>query len=176
MNEAAAARLDPAQAGELARVLDLQAQWENLRETPAREERGYSTAHLQGRQKTFEAFRSSLKAYTVRYRTAQIPEVTLNSPVRVGSWCRSVRAVFERAAAATGCPAHAVEKAYRMADRIAARLKIAPVGRAVPLAAVGDAVRGLDAIIGWCDGLAAVAVVPPAAPEPASYEVGERAA
>ena len=79
----------------------------------------------------------------------------MNTPVRVGVWCRVVRAVFRRARpeAGTDGPTHAVEKAYRLADRIAARLKVEPVGRGSPPDSIGSAVGALDAVTLWCDGL-----------------------
>ena len=64
-----------------------------------------------------------------------MPELTLNTPDRVGAWCRAVRAVFRRAepvGVGSDRPTHAVEKAYRLADRIAARLKTSPLGRESP--------------------------------------------
>ena len=157
MSEQAAEKLDPEQAAELVRVIDLQAQWENTRAEPARPDGGYSTPDLNGRQRTYEAFRSRLAAYTARYKAAEVPETTLNTPQRVGVWCRAVRAVFRRAGheAGTDCPTHAVEKAYRLADRIAARLKVEPVGRGSPPDGIGAAVGVLDAVILWCDGLVA---------------------
>jgi hypothetical protein len=152
MSEQAAEKLDPAQAAELVWVIDLQARWENVRAGPAQADGGYSTPDLHGRQRTYEAFRSRLAAYTARYKAAEVPETTLNSPDRVAVWCRAVRAVFRRAGheAGTECPTHAVEKAYRLADRIAARLKVEPVGRGSPPDSIGTAVGALDAVILWC--------------------------
>ena len=161
MSESAAEMLDPAQAAELSRVIDLQARWENMRDDPARVGAGFSTPDLQGRQRAYETFRARLAAYTARYRAAQVPELTLNTPDRVGAWCRAVRAVFRRAepvGVGSDRPTHAVEKAYRLADRIAARLKTSPLGRESPPDGIPSAVRDLDAVIRWCDGL----VGPPA--------------
>jgi hypothetical protein len=90
--------------------------------------------------------------YTARYKAAEMPETTLNSPDRVSVWCRAVRAVFLRAGHESGaeCPTHVMEKAYRLADRIAARLKVAPVGRGSPLDGVGAVFGALEAVIQWC--------------------------
>jgi hypothetical protein len=155
MSESAAEMLDPAQAAELSQVIDLQARWENMRDDPERVGVGFSTPDLQGRQRAYEMFRARLAAYTARYRAAQVPELTLNTPDRVGAWCRAVRAVFRQAEPGAGSnrPTHAVEKAYRLADRIAARLKTGPVGREVSPGGTPSAVRNLDAVIRWCDGL-----------------------
>lgn len=157
MSEHAAETLDPAQAAELVRVIDLQARWENMRAEPTGADGGYSTPDLHGRQRTYEVFRSRLAAYTARYKAAEVPETTLNTPGRVGVWCRTVRAVFRRARHEAGaeCPTHAIEKAYRLADRIAARLKVEPVGRGSPPDGIAAAVGALDAVILWCDELAA---------------------
>ncbi len=158
-SERAAEELDPAQAAELVRVIDLQARWENTRAEPVGADGESSPSNLHGRQRAYEAFRSRLAAYTTRYKAAEVPETSLNTPVRVGMWCRVVRAVFRRARpeAGTDCPSHAAEKAYRLADRIAARLKVEPVGRASPPDGIGAAIGALEAVILWCDGL----VTPP---------------
>ena len=63
LTEAAAEALNPAQAAALAQVLDLQAEWQNLKE----DGRDFSTPRLQGLQRTFEAFRAGLAAYTAQY-------------------------------------------------------------------------------------------------------------
>jgi hypothetical protein len=154
-SEREAERLDAVQAAELVGVIDLQARWENMRAGPAQADGGYSTPDLLGRQRTYEAFRSRLATYTARYKAAEMPETTLNSPERVAVWCRAVRAVFRRARFESGAesPTHAVEKAYRLADRIAARLKVEPVGRGSPPDGIGAVVGALDAVIQWCGGL-----------------------
>src|SRR5262245_8728470 len=156
MSESNAAHLDPAQAAELARVIDLHARWENLRANPARLTAAYSVLDLQELQRAFEAYRVRQAAYTARYHAAEIPELTRNSPERVGTWCRVVRAVFRRAEREAGSayPAHAVEESLRLADQIAARRKKDPVERVAPENSIGGAIRILDMVIRWCDGLA----------------------
>jgi hypothetical protein len=146
MTESAAGRLTPARAAELARVLDLQSRWENLRAegTP-------STAQLHALQTAFEAYRVRMAAYTARDRSEPVPELSPTKPDRLGAWCRTVRAVLSRAERGE-CPTHVLEKAHRVADRIAARVKAEPAGRGSPTDLAG-AIRQLDAVIAWCDGL-----------------------
>lgn len=154
MSERTAEQLAPAQAAELAAVIDAQARWENMRCDPPHAGDN-SSAALQGRQKAYDAFRTRLAAYTAKYRAAQVPEPTLNTPERVAVWCRAVRAVLLRAEPAAGAhPAHVVAKAYRLAERIAARMGNAAPGRAAPADEMAGAVRALDAVIAWCDVLA----------------------
>ena len=87
--ETPAGTLEPAQAAELALLVELEARWENLRKPPSpTPEVPYSTQELHGRQKTYEAFRARLAAYNQRYRPAHIPELLLNTPARLGLWCR----------------------------------------------------------------------------------------
>ena len=155
MSERTAEQLAPAQAAELAAVIDSQARWENMRSDPPHAGDNTSSA-LQARQKAYDAFRTKLAAYTVKYRAAQVPEPTLNTPERVAVWCRAVRAVLQRAepAAAGAHPAHVVAKAFRLAERIAARVGSAALERGAPADDVSGAIRALGAVIAWCDALA----------------------
>ena len=172
MSETLAEKLDPVQAVELARVLELQAKWENMRETQAGGTATFSTLDLQERQRAYDGFRTRLAAYTARYRTVQIPETTLNGPERVGVWCRTVRAVLRRAEseAKTDSVSHIITKAYRLVNRIAARLKLDPVERGTTADGIASAIRSLDVVIGWCDDLAGtpaiIGTVRPVAIEP----------
>jgi hypothetical protein len=136
-------------------MIDLQARWENMRVGPALADAGYTTPDLHDRQRTYEAFRSRPAAYTARFTASEVPETTLNGPDRVAVWCRAGRAVFRRAGDEVGteCPTHAMEKADRLADRIAARLKVEPLGRGSPPDSIGAAIGALDAVILWCGGL-----------------------
>ena len=143
MRPADAENLSPAQAADLVHVLDLQASWENQREYPARNTA--SVAQLHARQKAHDALQTALRAYAGKYRNAAVPETTQNLPDRLAAWCRVMRTVCRRAEGA--CPANVIEKVYRLADRIAARTGKDPVGR--------DQAGGLDAVIEWCDSLAA---------------------
>jgi hypothetical protein len=165
MNERAAEKLDPEQAAELARVIDLQSRWENMRG-----ETGDSVAQLHAIQKAFEAYRVGLAEYAARYRSEQVPDLSPSGPDRLGAWCRAVRAVCRRAEGCD-CPSHLVAKAHRMADRIAARVGADPVAREPPADTAG-AIRQLDAVIAWCDGL--VGLRPPESGS--AFEVGGRPA
>ena len=161
LTESVAETLPQAQAAGLARVIDLQAQWENLRDKPGRPASDYSTPDLHGRQKAYEAFRVVKAEYAAQYRASEVPEMTLNTPERVAGWCKAVRAVFRRAETGPG-PVAAVEKAYRMADRIALRLKVEAIARN-PVGTATDAIASLNAVIQWCDMLALPVVLKEAA-------------
>ncbi|WP_171475179.1 hypothetical protein [Frigoriglobus tundricola] len=149
ITERTAEQLAPVQAAELAAVIDAQARWENLRGEPSRGGDGTPTA-LQNRQKAYEAFRSRQAAYTTQYRTAPVSETTLNTPDRLGEWCRTARAVLLRAETAA-CPAHLIAKAHRLADRIATRLGTTIVERGAPVEDTAGAIRELTAVIAWCE-------------------------
>jgi len=151
LNEAAADLLDPAQAADLARILELQAQWENHRDDPAR--RGCTTSDLQDRQKAYGTYRSRVADYAARYRAVEIPEQPLNTPERLAAWCRLVRAVFRRAEGAADKPDQVVAKLHRLTDRIATRLKADAVERGPHPENVAAAVGEFDAVVRWCDGL-----------------------
>jgi hypothetical protein len=144
----AAETLDPAQASALAEVMDLEARWENLRAGGPEP----STIDLQHRQRAYEAFRARLAAYTSRYKTLRVPELTPNGPDRLGAWYKTVRAVLCRAEPGTAYPAHVIDKAYRLADRLAARLNHPAVARGTA-DGIEAAVRELDGLVQWCEAL-----------------------
>ncbi len=146
-----AGALAPEQAAELARVMELQACWENVRDDST----AGGVAGLRERQRRYDAFRAALAGYASRNRAADLPELTLSSPERVGGWCRAVRAVCRKAGPTAEAPVQVIEKAYRLADRIAARLKVAPADRSDHREGMTGAVEALDAIVAWCDGLGA---------------------
>src|SRR4051812_17148601 len=84
--------IDAAQAAELTVLLDLEARWENLRAARAGTPQGPSvTQDLQGMQRAYDAFRAQLRAYQLRYSPAHASELLLNTPARLGKWCRQVR-------------------------------------------------------------------------------------
>ena len=153
LSDSAAEKMSTEQATALARVLDLQARWENHRDDPAKT--ATSTADLQTRQKAFEAFRSALREYAVTHNDSRFPEPTQNVPERLVIWCRALRAVFRRAEGPGS--AFLVSKVHRLADRIAARTGLAPVERQ-PVADRDATVRELDAVVAWCERAAAPAV------------------
>ena len=148
MNESTAERLVPEQAAELARVLDLQSRWENMRV-----DGGDSIVHLQALQRAFEAYRLRKAEYTTRYRNEQTPDLSPSGPNRFGAWCRALRAVFRRATEGIECPVQVIAMACRQADRIAERVKAEPVGRESPPTDMAGAIRQLDALIAWSDRL-----------------------
>jgi hypothetical protein len=153
-------KLDPAQAAALAVLVDLEARWENLRHTrPRPQEAGAATQDLHDKQKAYEAFRAKLVAYNKRYRPPHVPELLLNTPARLGIWCRRMRDLHVQVGEQPGahCPAHLLEKAYRCADRVAARLGKPPVSRPAPPGDIPAAVRDLEALSRWCDELAGAA-------------------
>jgi hypothetical protein len=159
MREVCARNLDPAQAAELALLVDLEARWENLRNTPPRDP-GVSpaTQDLHGKQKAYEVFRAKLAAYNKRYTPAHVPELLLNTASRLGAWCRRMRDLFGRVESnpAGHCPVHLLEKAYRCADRVAARMGKDRVCRSPLPADIEAAIRDLDALCQWSDELARV--------------------
>lgn len=155
MKEQTAERLAPARATELAQVLDLQAQWENLRADNID-----STVHLQSLQKAFEAYRSRQAAYIASNPSEPIPELSPTRPARLGAWCRTVRAVLRRSGEGSNCPTHVVTKIHRLADQIAARVNVEPAGRESPTD-MTSAIQQLDAIITWCDRLDGSIQLPP---------------
>src|SRR5262245_13998481 len=95
MKEASVRTLDPAQAAELARLVDLEACWENLRKTPFQaSEAGGSPQDLHRKQKAYDAFHAQLVAYNKLYTPAHVPELLLNTPSRLGIWCRRMRNLY----------------------------------------------------------------------------------
>jgi hypothetical protein len=157
--DAAVVNLSPAQAIDLALLVDLEARWENLRGTPARAPGGPGTQDLQGKQKAYEAFRARLAAYNKRYAPAHAAELLLNTPSRLGKWCRAMGRLYAQVEdhAQAPCPVHLVEKAYRWADRVADRAQRERLVRPAAPATLAAAIRDLDALAQWCDGLARVA-------------------
>ena len=147
LTEAAVAALSPTQAADLARVLDLQAEWQALKE----DGRDYSTARLQGLQRTFEAFRVGLAAYAARYGADPAAEATPTTPASLGAWCRAVRAVVGRADLAPGGgPAPLAIRAYHLADGLAERLGRRPVVRAAEAGHREGVLAALETVEAWC--------------------------
>jgi hypothetical protein len=147
--------LDPGQAAELSLLVDLEARWENLRKMAP----GYSLQDLQARQKAYDAFHARLVAYNRRYTPAHVPELLLNTPLRLALWCRKMRDLYrqvEQLPQGHG-PVHLLDKAYRCADHIATRLQTDPASRPAALPGTSHATAGaLEALAEWCDSLASV--------------------
>lgn len=160
LSETAVANLDAAQAVELLRVLELQAFWENLKENaPAKD---VPTAQLKDRQKAYEAYRSRLAAYTAKFRTFPLPELTQNSPKWVAQWFRIVRAVVRAAAdgANAELPTNLVAKANRLGLRVAERLKRPPLPLPAAPATFAAAAEQLETLIAWGEAPAAAPAEP----------------
>jgi hypothetical protein len=143
-----AENLSPEQATALVGVLNLQAKWDGLLA-----DKGPKTglSELHARQKANDAYQTAIRDYTTKYRNPAVPEPTQAMPDRLAVWCRVLRVVFGKAEG--GSPAQVMGKVYRLADRITARVGNAPVARGSG-ADLPAAVRDLDVVIAWCDGLA----------------------
>jgi hypothetical protein len=163
MTEAAADALSPTQAAALAHVLDLQAEWQNLKE----DGRDSSTARLQGLQRTFEAFRVGLAAYAALYGADPGPERRPTDPEHLAAWCLVTRAVVRRADPwpGGGGPAQVAVRAYRLADELADRQGREPVARTAEAATRDGVLAVLEAVGAWCGGLTS---------RPPSYETAAR--
>jgi hypothetical protein len=163
--------LDPVQGAELTWLVDLEARWENSLHD-SRRTRGTqaATRDLHELQKAYEAFRSRLQAYNRRYASAHVTELLLNTPARLGKWCRAMRNLYLRVRddPKCHCPTSLMEKAYRWADQLAARLCIDPFSRQPAPADIEATVQQLNALSEWCDGRAR-----PAAAKTASAHGGE---
>ena len=157
LKKASGDNLDPAQAVELALLVDLEARWENLRATSLQLlDTPPSTENLKVKQRAYEAFRAKLAEYNKRYVPAHVPELLLNNPVRLGRWCRAMRNLYIRVEhdPQVHCPLHLLEKAYRWADHVADKKSMGHISHSVPPSVVGAAIRDLEALGQWCDGLA----------------------
>jgi hypothetical protein len=146
--------VDAAQAAELTALLDLEARWENLRAArPGAPQAPPATQDLQGMQRAYDAFRAKLKCYQMRYSPGHATELLLNTPARLGRWCRQVRDLYLRAgqAAQAHPPAHLLEKAYRWADRLADRSGKGRATHPTPPATAEAGIRDLEALAAWCD-------------------------
>ena len=158
--EPALTNLPPAQAKELSLLVELEAQWENMRKPPSRPQgRASLTQDLLGIQKAYDAFRGKLVAYNKRYSPAHVPELLLNTPSRLAIWCRAMRKLFLQVEddPQVRCPVYLVEKAYRSAERMSGRMDKGCVSRPPPRSTVRAAIEDLESLAQWCDALAASA-------------------
>ncbi len=157
ITEAQVGDLDPTQATELSLLVDLEACWENLRKVPSRHDDAQtSLKDLSAKQKAYDAFRIRLVAYNKRYTPAHVPELLLNNPARLGTWCRVMRKLFlvRQHDAQDHGPLHLLEKAHRWADHIGVRMSRDPLARTPRPITMADAIRDLEALAQWCDDLA----------------------
>jgi hypothetical protein len=155
---AAAGSLDPDQAAELSLLVDLEARWENLRKGAP----GYSLQDLQARQRAYDAFHVKLVAYNRRYTPPHVPELLLNTPLRLALWCRKMRDLYRQVELLPQghCPVHLLEKAHRCADHLATRLQTDPASRPATLpGTIHDTAGALEALAHWCDALAGVPAI-----------------
>jgi hypothetical protein len=150
--------LDPAQATELSLLVDLEACWENMRKSAPLHVRA-TLLELASRQDACDRFRTRLRAYNKRYAPAHVTDLLLNSPTRLGLWCRAMSNLYRQVEhdPHAHCPAHLLEKAYRWADQIGVRMSKSLVSRATPPATIGDVIRLLEALVEWCGDLIGVA-------------------
>jgi hypothetical protein len=160
MKEASIMTPDPAQASELALLVDLEARWENLRKTPSQTAgAGLTMQDLHAKQKAYDAFHARLVAYNKQYTPAHVPELLLNTPSRLGIWCRAMRDLYLLVEhdPQGHCPVYLLEKAYRWADHIGTRMNKDRVNRSTPPSNIQAAIRDLEALGQWCDDLSRVA-------------------
>lgn len=156
MNQGDAVKLDTAQARDLAILVDLEARWENLRSTA---NAGAAPPDLQINQKAYEAFRTKLAAYNNLYTPAHVPELLLNTPTRLGIWCRRMRDLFMLVEddPLCHCPVHVPQKAQRCAQRIGMRMNRAWVSK-TQSDTMQAAIRDLETLRQWCEELAREAI------------------
>ena len=161
MTLATAAYTDQAQAEALARLVEVEALWENMPPAGTRnKEAPGSVRNLRDKQKAFDSYRAHLVAYNRRYDPAYEAEWAANTPARLAAWCRRMRDLFQRIPDTEPCPVHLMDKVYRRADRIGVRLAKEPVGRTTPLEHVRDAIHDLGAVAEWCDALSVANAAP----------------
>jgi hypothetical protein len=146
------------QAVALISLLDLEARWENLPRSEVRDDASATAKGLRAKQSAYDAYHTRLVAYNRQYRPAHDGESAVNSPARLGTWCRKVRDLLDQLDQDAAGPIHLLEKAYRSAEHIAERLKRQAVGRTRPTN-TQTAARDLAALADWCDGL--TNVIPP---------------
>jgi hypothetical protein len=140
---------------DLAVLIDLEARWENLRATRT-SATPYSLQELQRNQRAYDLFHTKLVAYNKRYTPRHIPELLINTSVRLEHWCKQLGGLFAALDDQVPFPAHLLEKAYRLADAIATRTNRACASRPAP-GDVRSAARELEMLAVWCtDSLAVI--------------------
>jgi hypothetical protein len=149
MSESAAH--SPSRSEQLAVLVDLEARWENLRASRA-SSKPASLLELQGFQHAYEIFHGKLVAYNRRYTPVHIPELLINTSVRLEQWCKQMSALFGALGEEVAFPTHLLEKAYRLADGIATRQNCERAIRPAPGGA-RFAARELEMLAAWCSDL-----------------------
>jgi hypothetical protein len=156
IREISVATLDLTQATKLSVLVDLEARWENMRKTQSQPpQQAAAKQDLEGIQKAYQAFRDKLAAYNRQYTPAHVPELLLNTPARLGKWCRTMRDLYSRLGQDPRghCPVHVLEKAYRSADRISIRTNKDRLSRSTAPSTIETAVLELEALCRWCDAM-----------------------
>jgi hypothetical protein len=146
MSESAADRCG--RSGDLAVLVELEAHWENLRASRT-SARPSSLQELQGNQRAYETFHAKLVAYNKRHAPAHLPERLINTAVRLEQWCDKMSALFTELADGVAFPTQLLEKAYRLADRIATRKKCNCAARPAS-GGTRSAARELEVLAKWC--------------------------
>lgn len=143
------------QALELAQVVEAEARWENLRKHRFVNQGRNPTDNLIAAQKAYDAFHTRLVAYNRQHRPEHVPELLLNTAVRLGRWCTDMSDLFGMvgADAKAACPVNLVEKAYRRAENIAGRLREDPPSRRTPPQMIDAAIVDLQTVAAWCNKL-----------------------
>src|SRR5690349_19143190 len=77
----------------LAELIDLEARWENLRATRT-SATPYSLHELQRNQRAYDLFHTRRAAYNRRYTPRHIPELLINTSVRLEHWCQKLSGLF----------------------------------------------------------------------------------
>lgn len=152
MNLSQTRSLAPGQAADLLQLLELQAHWQLTTETALPPGSSYSTQDLHRRQRTFEEFRAKQQVYCGVYKTTRIPDPCSTHPSRFRAWCEMILALIDLAEPKVDT-VHLIASAYRAADTIAKRSQRPLLDRSP---ATPDALRNLDVILAWCDGMPAV--------------------
>lgn len=148
-----------AHAAALAELVELEARWENLRMAPSRTAAIRSTNQdLHGMQKSYEAFRGKLAAFNKQYPPGHVPELLLNTPIRLASWCRRMRDLYRLVQddPQVRYPVELLEKGYRCAAKIAHRLGKEWQPRSPAPCAIQTALQELEGLARWCDELIGV--------------------
>ncbi len=149
-----------AQAIELSQLVDLEARWENLRiYQPASAGTTSTLKELHQKQKAYEAFFAKLGIYNKAHKPAHVAELLLNNAPRLGKWCWSMRDLVLQVQndPQAHCPTHLLAKAYRWADRVADRMKRAPIARPAETLTIAAAIQELEDLARWCDELSRLA-------------------
>jgi hypothetical protein len=146
--------LDLVQAAELTWLVELEARWENLRHGRERARQPQTPKDdLREIQKAYDAFRSKLNAYNKLYEPVHVPELLLNTPARLGKWCRAMNEIYACVEndPQGPCPTALMKKAYRYADQVALKLGTEPCPPPSAPADIQGTIHYLNALSQWCD-------------------------